>query len=141
MAEDEVVVRLVGRALEVALELAGEAIGERDRTNSSRALGTPERAPRVALGDPDAAGDPVDVAPAQSEQLADPQAGHRGSQVERALDLAQDVVGHGADQRLDLGRAQELDPLLAVSRLARLATEEGRYVGRNGDRPRGHRGR
>src|SRR4051812_18341116 len=51
--------------------------------------------PRKALRDADARGRPVDVGPAQSDQLALAQPRHRRTQIERALDAPEQVVGHG----------------------------------------------
>ena len=50
---------------------------------------------------------PVDVAPAQPEQLALAHPGHRRGQVHHALDPAEGVIGHGAQQRLDLLGVEE----------------------------------
>ena len=97
VAEDEVVVGLEGAARVVALELGGDAVGQRH--GAARAAATSAcRTRRARSCAPHAhpAGAPVDVAPAQREQLALAQPGHRGGQVQRALDRAEVVVGDGA---------------------------------------------
>ena len=59
--------------------------------------------------DADLARRPVDVTPAQPEQLALACAGHRRGEVQGSLDGAQDVVGDGAQKRLELGLVEEPD--------------------------------
>jgi len=72
VAEDEVVVALVGRALEETLELAGDAVGHRDRPAlvRLRRVDPVGAAAREVVGDPDAGGDPVHVAPSERQQFA-----------------------------------------------------------------------
>lgn len=61
--------------------------------------------PRIALRNPDPSVNPVDVAPPQGEQLADPRSGEGGGQIERTPDPAEDVGEHSAEESLDLWRA------------------------------------
>jgi len=52
--------------------------------------------------DPDDTVGPVDVAPAECEQLAAPHSRESGGEVQRALEVSELVVGDGADDRFDL---------------------------------------
>jgi len=97
VAEDEVVVVRVERAARPGVELCDEAVGQRDRAAGRevgfaavRELGAPPGLPNA-----DALDRPVDVAPAQREQLALAQAGHGGGEDQDAQDRAQDVRGRG----------------------------------------------
>jgi hypothetical protein len=107
--EDEIALAAPARSLEVTLELAGQAIGERDGAAVVR-LGRVERPARVGLGHPDSPRAPVDVKPAQPEELALAQASHRGRQVERALDRPELVLRNSPHHGLKLLGLQEADP-------------------------------
>jgi hypothetical protein len=54
---------------------------------------------------------PVDVAPAQPEELALAQAGHSGHEVERPFDGAELVLGYRGDERVELGLVEVVDVL------------------------------
>jgi hypothetical protein len=68
MTEDKVVVGRVVGALEVALDLARESVGERHRSTRPPRLRRPVGAPRVAAAHPHESGAPVDVAPARRDE-------------------------------------------------------------------------
>lgn len=86
-----------------------------ERTAMSGAkLRRSELAADIALPDADAGRRPVDVTPAQSEELTLPQSGHRGRQVQRMLGRAPDVAAHGAQQCLKLGLVKEADVGIAA---------------------------
>lgn len=70
MAEDEVVVSAVRGATVAGVELRSDAVRERDRARRAMGLGRPELSADEAPAHPQAAGEPVDVAPAQRDQLA-----------------------------------------------------------------------
>ena len=126
--EHEVLVGLKARALEVQLELSREAVGHRHRP-AAMGLRAVKRAARVALGDAHARRRPVDVGPAQADQLALAQAGHRGGQVQRPLDRAEVIVGDRAQQSVELLALQEADAAMGVARRARPVHERDR-IGR-----------
>lgn len=72
MAEDEVVVSAVRCGTVVGVELRSDAVCERDRARRAMGLGRPELSADEAAAHPQAASEPVDVKPAQREQLALP---------------------------------------------------------------------
>src|SRR5215218_694974 len=80
--------RAVVRALEVALELAGEPVGH-GYGAAAVVLLRFERPAGEALGDAHAARRPVDVAPAQREQFALAQSRHGRGEVERTLERSE----------------------------------------------------
>jgi hypothetical protein len=83
-------------ALEVAFELAREPVAHRNTPSAVR-LRRVERAAGVALGHSHAVRDPVNVAPAEADQLALAKTRHRRGEVERAFDGSQVVVWNSAD--------------------------------------------
>ena len=109
VAEDEIELSLVAGALEVRAELVADAVGEGDGAARAACLRGAELAAAVGAADADEAGVEVDVLPAQREQLAAPQAGHRGGQVEDVLGAAERVVGGVGEERLELGLGEVAD--------------------------------
>ena len=101
MAEDEIVGAGVLRALEVLFERGGDTLGHRDRSAGALRLRSAEAPAGVVAADADQTRLPVDVFPAQGDQLALAQAGHGGGQVERLLDRAENVVGYLTQERLE----------------------------------------
>ncbi len=83
-------------------ELAGEPCGHRDRA-AFVGLGGVHLPAREVVGDADAPGVPVDVQPLEREQLALAQAGERSGEVQRPLDPAEGVLGHGVEQLVEFG--------------------------------------
>jgi hypothetical protein len=77
VAERKVVVTAVRAALLLALELCGQPVGHRHGSARAARLRRAELAARVCTSAADHAGRPVDVAPAQCEQLALAQPGQR----------------------------------------------------------------
>jgi hypothetical protein len=118
VAEDEIPVVAVARALVQRFELMGEPCGHRDRP-AFVGLGGVHPPAREVVGDADAPHLPVDVQPLQRQQLALAQAGERGGQVQRPLDGAEGVLGYGVDQLVQLGRLQEADALVEGAVLLR----------------------
>lgn len=88
MAEDELVVCVEGRALVVALEFDGHPVGHRYAAARSLGLGLAEFAAGDIAPDANHPGGPVDIAPAQRDQLALAQSRQRSGQIERFLDHA-----------------------------------------------------
>jgi hypothetical protein len=85
MAEDEMIVALVERALEVAIELAAEPIGHRQGARGALGLRRAQAPARVVAPHADHRRRPVHVAPAQGHQLALAQAGHRRREIEGVI--------------------------------------------------------
>jgi len=84
MREDEVVVAAIQRLPMQSIELAGDAIGERDAARGAPGLVRVElRARSCAVCQ--STSRPVDIAPAQREQLSLAHAGHRGGQIHAPL--------------------------------------------------------
>lgn len=77
VAERKVVVASVGAALVLALELCGQPVGHRHGSARAARLRRAELAGGVCTSAADHAGRPVDVAPAQCEQLALAKPGQR----------------------------------------------------------------
>ncbi|MEK6272444.1 MAG: hypothetical protein AABM42_07320 [Actinomycetota bacterium] len=107
LAEHEIVIRLECACREVAVELAGDPVGERDRSRRATRLGRAELAAHVALANSDPGRRPVDVAPAKPQQLALPQARHGGREEETTLRWPSCVVPHNRQQGFELGLIQE----------------------------------
>src|SRR6476660_5441866 len=108
MCEHQVVVVLVGRALEVAFEFASYAIRQGNRPRTAAALGRSPVTANEVLPDPNTTRYPVDIAPAQAEQLTLPEAGHGGSEVQHSVGRPERViVGHGPQKRLYLLHIEE----------------------------------
>jgi hypothetical protein len=108
MGEHQVLVAAPARALEMMLELLGEAVGHRHR---AAAMGFGEsNAPRVKLSATRTrAALQIDVDPAQTEELALAQARHGGGHVDGPFQRAEVVVRHGAQEGLELLGLQEAD--------------------------------
>jgi hypothetical protein len=124
VAEHERVIGLKARVLEVALERPADRVRQRHRARRALALRRAELAHHVVLADADARCRPVDVHPAQGEQLAEPQAGHRGRAVHDGVQLERVELEQG--QRADLGRVGHGRELDADARVrARPATPHG----------------
>jgi hypothetical protein len=101
MGEDEVVGSAEARAAVLGVELGHQAVGHRHGPRRAPRLGRAELAADVVAPDADAAGEPVDVALAQRQQLALAQPGHRRRQVQRVLGRTPLVVEvDGPQQRL-----------------------------------------
>ncbi len=73
------------------------------------ALGRAELPADVVLAHADAAGGPVDVLPAQREQLALAQTGHRGGEEDRAVERVELARAGVLDERVDLVEREETD--------------------------------
>ncbi len=140
VGEDEIVVAVVGGPLGPAVQFAREAVGHRHRP-SRRELGLALArvlAANEGVAYSDSLYRPVDVAPAETEQLALPKAGHRCGQDDDAEHWAEHVwwwrwcgtwaaatrrrrhagdglVGDGAEHGLELLDAEELQVGLGVS--------------------------
>src|SRR5260221_4918388 len=80
VGEDQIVVRSIRGALEVAAQLVGHLIGERNGARAAAGLGCDPVAAHVVAAYADLACLPIDVAPAESEQLALAQPRHRSGQ-------------------------------------------------------------
>ena len=111
MGEHVVVVALERRRLEQPVEHAADLIGHRHRARGSPRLRCPVAPADVVAPHADHAGDPVDITPAQREQLAEPQSGHRRHEVQRPVDLLVHAAPGVLDQPLELGERQEPDLL------------------------------
>jgi hypothetical protein len=107
--EHQVVVPLPSRVLGQQLQLGGDAAGQRDAAGGALGLRRAELAADEVAPHADPPRGPVDVAPAQREQLALAHPRHRRSQVHHALDAAEPVVRNRAQQRLDLLGLEEVD--------------------------------
>ena len=83
-----------------AFRASDDAFGERDRAARALGLGVGELAPHIRRNDADLARDEVDVAPAQAEQLALAQTGHRCGEVEGRARSPEGVVGRGDGEDL-----------------------------------------
>ena len=92
-----------------------DALGHRHRAARASGLRVAELAADEGGDHADLARVEVDIAPAQPEQLALAQPGHRGGHVQGWLDPAERVVGvRRGEQLLELGLIQELDPGLGL---------------------------
>src|SRR5689334_9338026 len=109
MAEDEIVVSAVDRACVERVELGAYAVGEWHRSGRPLRFRRTELPANVTLAHAQATREPVDIPPPQAQKLALPQPGHRGRQVERALERSEVVVRDGAQQRLELRIVEEAD--------------------------------
>jgi hypothetical protein len=86
VGEDEVVVSLPARRLEEPIEFTRDGVGERDAACRPLRLGRAELPEHEVLPDADARGWPVDIAPAQLDELALTEPSHRRGEVQRAVD-------------------------------------------------------
>src|SRR4051794_26355757 len=109
MREHEIVVALPIGHLPQAFQRSCHAIGQRNAADAAAALGRAELATDERLSDTQAACGPVDVAPAEREQLALAQSGHGCGEGEWSLGGAQDVVRNRSDDRLELGLVEVAD--------------------------------
>ena len=120
VAEHEVRVALVERRLEQAVELAAEDVGERDTARGTLRLRRAELAAHEIAAHADAARRPVDVAPAQREQLALAHPAHRRGEVQHALDPPDAIGRDGGQEGVELGLVEEPDISVDVHRLGLL---------------------
>jgi len=109
MREHEIVVSLPVRPLKERLEFAGDFIGHRHTPSRTPGLRRAEFAADVVLAYTNSARRPVDVAPAQRDQLALAQPGHRGRPKYRPVDRTEHSRPGVPDQQIDLVERQEAD--------------------------------
>ena len=107
MAEDEIAVARVDRPRAQIERARRDPLGHRHRTARAGRLRIAELTADVRGHDPDLARVEVDIAPAQAQQLALAQSGHRRRQIQRRLDPAEGVVRvRRGEQLLELGLAR-----------------------------------
>jgi hypothetical protein len=110
-----VVARVLGRVVE-PVELARYGVRHRHAARRAFALGRPELVEHVVLPDSDARRPPVDVAPAQRDQLALAEPGHRCRNVERSIDGVVRALRGVVGERQDLVGLEEADVFAALRR-------------------------
>src|SRR5437879_2826168 len=86
----------------MTLELRGDPVSKRYRAARAAAFRRAQLATAEAAPHPNDRDGPVDVSPAQRQQLALTEPRHRRGQVEDPLELAEMVVGHSPHDRLHL---------------------------------------